>query len=137
PLFVLLFSRVFLRERIQSVLYLWIALAFGGLVLLVKPDLFQGWGRLPLFPVSVGISAAAFSALAVTAVRAATARVGVNIIIFYFTAASTLLSAPLLALHYVNPSPRQWVQIVFLAGCATFAQFAMTQGYRFAAAGIV
>jgi drug/metabolite transporter (DMT)-like permease len=77
---------------------------------------------------------AAFGALAYVAVRAATARASVNLIVLYFTAVSTLCSLPLAIPEFVTPSPRLWIPLAGVGISSTLAQVAMTQGYRFAPA---
>jgi drug/metabolite transporter (DMT)-like permease len=135
PAFVILFSALVLRERLSAWALAWIAVVFGGLILLLRPE----WGgELPPFPVAVGVAGAAFGAMAYVAVRAATARVGVNVIILYFTGIATLLSAPLAWRDWSAPRDlATWGQLICVGLFASVGQFAMTQGYRFAQAGLV
>jgi drug/metabolite transporter (DMT)-like permease len=137
PLFVILFSSMFLKERVPPRSPIWICLAFLGLVLLLRLDLTTGMLGLPLIPVLIGISGAAFGGLAYVAVRAATARVGVNVIILYFTGIATLLAAPLAFHQYRTLQPGELPQLIALGVFASVGQFAMTQAYRHAAAGLV
>lgn len=137
PIFVLLFSRILLKERVGKKALMWIGLAFGGFVLLMRPDLGEGEFSLPLVAVGVAVLGSAFGAMAYVAVRAATARVGVNAIVLYFTGVASLLSAPLAWSQRVHPTGDQWLQLIWLGTFAGIGQFAMTQGYRYAAAGLV
>lgn len=137
PLFVLLFSRLFLKEKVASKALVWVAVAFAGLVVLLKPDFRTGWIHFPLVAVLIAILGSAFGGAAYVAVRAATARVGVNVIVLYFTGIATLLSAPLAFREFHRPNLQEGVQLLAVGGFATLGQLAMTQGYRFAPAGLV
>ncbi len=92
---------------------------------------------LPLVPVMIGLLGSAFAGLAYVAVRAATATVGVNAIIFYFTATASLISAPLAFRQYSVLNVHQFSQLIIMGIFASIGQFAMTQAYRYAAAGLV
>jgi len=135
PVFVIVFSAVLLRERLTAVSLGLISVVFAGLVLLLRPE----WNdSIPHFPILIGLLGAALGGMAYVAVRAATARVGVNLIILYFTGIATLLSAPMAWRSWVTPiNLTQWACLVMVGLCASVGQFAMTQGYRFAQAGLV
>ncbi len=139
PIFVIFFSAAFLNESLGLARLGCAAAALYGLMLLVKPDLMPAAEAvgLPMRAVAIGLLGAASAGLAYVAVRAATARVGVNTIVFYFTGVSTLLSAPFALKVYQAPSDEQWLPILGMALSATLAQFMMTQGYRYAKAGVV
>ena len=139
PVFVILFSRIFLGERLTRKQLGAVLFAFAGmslLVLKVGPSA-SGILALPFLPFLIGIIGAAFSGLAYVAVRAATARVGVNTIIFYFVGVSTLLSAPLAARNFTIPTWEIAFQLIFLGLFASLGQFTMTQGFRHAPAALV
>ncbi|MBY0471274.1 DMT family transporter [bacterium] len=137
PLFVIVFSRFLIQERLPNRSLIWIFCSFLGLILLLNPDFSTGHVPLPPFAVFIAVAGAAFGALAYVAVRAATARVGSNSIILYFTGISTLLSAPLAIATGHTPSSHELQLLLVLGIFASLGQFAMTQGYRFAPAGIV
>ncbi len=137
PIFVILFSRLFLHERIRRAVFFWVIPCFLGLILLVRPDFTGGGHELPLTAVSVGLAGAVVAGFAYTAVRAATARTSVNTIIFYFAGTSSLLALPLMLRDFHPPSPAEFSQLVLMGALASGAQYAMTQGYRYAAAGLV
>lgn len=135
PLFVIVFSRLFLKENVPGNSWIWIALSFCGVILISRPDLSEsGASALPFVPVAIGILGAASGGLAYVAVRAATAQVSVNMIVLYFSGIATLLSLPLAARDFVWPEPEIWPHLFAMGGVATLAQVAMTQGYRFAPA---
>jgi len=137
PLFVILFSRIFLKERIGARSAWWVAVAFVGLVFLVRPDTGSGSGSLPMMGVGIAVAGAAFGGMAYVAVRAATARVGVNAIVLYFTGTATILSLPFAIPVFRIPDASALVQLLGVGAFAAWGQFCMTQGYRHAAAGLV
>lgn len=136
PLFVIFFSRLALAERMPPLSAVWIPVAFAGLVLLLNPWSAQG-GGVALKAAIIGLGAAFFGGLAYVAVRAATAKVGVNTIVFYFVTVSTLASAPLAASDFLRPSAEQWLELIFLGSFATLGQLTMTKAYQYAPAGVV
>jgi drug/metabolite transporter (DMT)-like permease len=136
PLFVILLSRVFLRERMPALSALFIPLAFAGLVLLLDPFSASG-GVVSGLALLLGVLAAFFGGMAYVAVRAVTARVGPDVIVFYLVAASSLTSAPLMLAGFVRPSAWQALELFSMGSFAAVGQLAMTRAYRHAPAGVV
>jgi drug/metabolite transporter (DMT)-like permease len=124
PLFVILISRIVLKERMPRLSGLFLPIAFGGMVMLVDPFEPHGIG-LSLKAALAGVGAAAFG------------RVGVNTIVLYFVTVSSLISAPLAAIDYHSPTTAQWIDLLLMGSAATLGQLMMTQAYRFAPAGVV
>lgn len=134
PIFVILFSRVFLGERLPGSAGFFVPVAFVGLVLLIHPT---SDSLLQMGAALIGLLGAAFGGMAYVAVRAATARVGGNVIVFYFVLVSTLISAPLAVPGFVKPTWEQSLELLALGTFATVGQLTMTQAYRYASAGVV
>lgn len=137
PVFVILISRAWLKEKLSVQAMAWIALAFTGLVMLIRPDFGAGRTHLPLHAVIIALMGAFFGGMAYVAVRKATARVGVNPIVLYFTGTATLLSLPWAAQEFRIPDLSVLIELILIGLFASWGQFCMTQGYRFAAAGLV
>lgn len=136
PLFVILFSRIALKERMPAGSTIWIVLAFLGVLLLLDP--FGVSAAVPFPQACVGLLAAVFGGMAYVSVRAAMARVSADLIVFYFVSVSTLLAAPLAWSEGVWPtSSETWFQIFLLGTFAAIAQLTMTRAYRYARAGVV
>lgn len=138
PLFTLLFSALFVGERTPLRKLVWVALSMVGLVLVLKlnPTDFADF-HLPWIGVAIGLAGAASAGIAYSAVRVATASLTPETIVLYFVGIATLGSFPLALANWTWPSPVQWALIVFTGIAASGAQLAMTQAYRYAAAGIV
>lgn len=140
PLFVMLFSRLFLGERLAQIALVAVGLAFVGLFLLLNPQLFERASSvqtIPLTAVLIGISGAAMSGAAYVAVRAATVQVGANLIVVYFMVVSTLISAPLAAIDFKPLTGTAPVAVLIIGLAAAFGQVTMTHGYRYAPASQV
>lgn len=140
PLFVMLFSRIFIGEKLAKAAWIAVLLAFFGLLLLLNPH--QGGAGvdskgIPLHAIFIGITGAAMSGAAYVAVRAATARVGVNLIVVYFMIVSTSVSAPLAARDFQFPSWDQGWALLVIGISAAIGQVTMTHGYRYAPASRV
>jgi len=139
PVFVLLFSRLFLKERPQSGFALKVGLVVLGLLFVLSPqeDTHQ-WDEYPLHAVLVGVLGAVFAGAAYTAVRAATAQVSTDLIVLWFTGISSLLALPWFLGAAPNlPEARVLFELVLMGFFASLGQIAMTQGYRYAPASTV
>jgi drug/metabolite transporter (DMT)-like permease len=146
-IFVILFSGLFLKEHISGRTLSWIGVSVVGLVLLVLPGLIESRGlgaHLPPFAIAVGLLGAVFSAMAMTAVRAAATRFSAELIIFHFSALAAMLAAPIAfqqltpaaALSAIFSSSSQLGAVLLLGISGSGAQYAMTRGYAVASAGL-
>jgi len=144
--FVILFSGIFLKERISGRTLSWIGVSVAGLILLVLPGLLESRAagpHLPPFAVAIGLLGAVFSAMAMTAVRAAATRFSAELIIFHFSALAAILAAPI---AFRQQSPGEALDVIFssshlgavllLGVSGSAAQYAMTRGYAVASAGV-
>lgn len=139
PLFVFIISGVFLNEKVSRSIIPLVMFSFFGLYLLLNPDFATSHAPIDLGAAAIGILGALFASSAYVAVRAANRRgIGVNMIILYFTGTATLLSLPLMALHFQMPiEPIAWLELVGVGIFSSIAQIAMTHAYLHAPAGIV
>ncbi len=140
PIFILLISRFLLKEQVSARSFVWVSIAMSGLVFLLNPPFLhshEAMEALPLVPILVGLFGGAAGACAFMAVRALTARVGVNGIIFYFTLVASVVSLPLALVDFRIPNASQAIELLLIGGFAAAGQFAMTEAYRWAPAGVV
>lgn len=141
PVFVLLFSFLFLQERPQAGFLPKVVLVFAGLLLVLLPGsgLLGESGQAPLSwtAVGIGLLGAVFGGAAFVAVRAATAELSTEVIVLWFTGLATILSLPWFVYRFVPIDPRDSMELVFLGLFASLGQISMTQGYRHAAASVV
>lgn len=126
PFFVILFSYLFLKEKLTFVQFSSIALAFVGAIFVVRPsmDLTQ------FFPSLVGFTGGICAGAAYTAVRfLGNAKVKSSVIVFVFSMFSCIVMLPFLVFAY---TPMTWLQLgsLLMAGvCATGGQFGITLAY--------
>jgi drug/metabolite transporter (DMT)-like permease len=136
PLFVAVFSALFLGERLPPRALLCIGGAFAGLVLLLAPGQ-VGLADLSGVTLAIGFFGAACAGAAYVTVRAASRRLSPNLIVFGFVFLATLASLPLAAAQYVQPTWADGWELLAMGLAATWGQVAMTRAYQHAPAGIV
>ena len=141
PIFVVLFSFLFLRERPPVGFLPKAALVFLGLLLVLLPrsGLLDAGAEpsLSWWAVLIGLMGAVFGGAAFVAVRAATAELSTEVIVLWFTSIATGLSLPWFVHQYVPFSKQDGLELLLLGLFASLGQIAMTQGYRHTPAGVV
>ncbi|MGV8145426.1 MAG: DMT family transporter [Alkaliphilus sp.] len=131
PFFVLVFASFFLNERIKKSQILAILIAVTGVLFIVQPQ-----HNYYLIPSLTGLLSAFFAAIAYTTVRYLRLSDHPQVIVFYFTGISTLLSLPFMLLGgFVMPSPSEFAALLLIGAFAFIAQTLMTKAYGYAEAG--
>jgi len=129
PFFTALLAAAVLGERLDARTLGCIAVATGGVALVVGPSgAFSG----PYAAAALG--SACLAALAYVTVKRANALNPPWVIVAWFSAVASLLTAPLLIGHWVAPAPREWALLAGAAATGTLAQVLMTYGYKYARA---
>lgn len=146
PLFIVVLSWIFLKERLSLWSAICVALSFLGLVLIVLPPRFwlQDVSVIPTldpWAIFIAILGAFAVAGAYTSLRAATSKLGVNTIILYFMGLSSLLSFPFAIHERFWVKGGEWSQELIMlwlgiAFSAAIGQYGMTQGYRYVRAAV-
>lgn len=131
PFFAILFSFLFLREKIQLVQILSILAAFCGALLIIKPSFALSSMFAPFIGVLGGLGAGA----AYTAVRALGSKGERGpFIVFFFSTFSCLSTLPYLVFDF-HPMSLYQLGMLLLAGLsATLGQFSITAAYTYAPA---
>ena len=139
PVFVILFSWIFLREVTRIFSIFAFLLIFAGVVFLVTHgESGDSPNAVRLFPVLIGLLGAIFGALAMTAVRRAVMTFGTVLIVLYFTGIASILLVPVLFVTgFTVPGPKDLGLLVLMGMAAAFAQETMTRAYREAPATLV
>lgn len=147
PILVIIFSAIFLKEKTSAKSLFWISIAFAGLLsLVIQPSFVSGGASVAETRVLnsraliVAWLGSAFSAAAYISVRAAAVKIGVNTIILFFSGIGSLLGLPWMILALRESPALTWdvvFKLVLMGLFASCGQYAMTQGYRFSAAGKV
>ena len=131
PFFVVIFSFLFLKEKVTAAQILLVMGAFGGSLFVVKPTV----SNLDLIPSLIGLLGGLGAGAAYTMVRKL-GTVGVKgpFIVFFFSTFSCVRTLPWLIFDYHAMTLWQ-VLVLLLAGlCAAGGQFAITAAYCYAPA---
>lgn len=137
PLFVIVFSAVFLGERVRA--YRWGAVLFGliGVVIISWPSLSlftsgQGFTNAQAAGVSAALTATAVSAVAMLLVRRLVKTEKSATIVLWFSLTSTVAGLLTLPFGWVTLSWTQFTLLIVAGLCGGIAQILMTEGYRHA-----
>lgn len=130
PFFAILMSIFILKEKAKKMDWIVVVIAFAGAMFVVKPGF-----SMTAFPGIIGFIGGFGAGVAYTFVR----KLGKNgvkgpLIVFFFSAFSTLVCLPFAIIQY---EPMNWKQFLFLlfAGiAATGGQLSITAAYTFAPA---
>ena len=131
PFFAIIFSYFILKEKIKPIQFFCLILAFFGCLCIVKP----GFQNVELFPALMGVLGGLGAGIAYTMVR----KMGMYdmkgpVIVFYFSAFSTLIVIPWIATHFVMPTPKQILLLIGAGLGAACGQFSITAAYKCAPA---
>ncbi|HLR10468.1 MAG TPA: DMT family transporter [Sporosarcina sp.] len=129
PFLVIIFSAIFLKEKVMPYQIATIIMAFIGMLFIVKPSF-----SVDFVPYMVGVLSAVVAAGAYTFLRVLGNREKYYTVVFYFSFFSTVVLLPFLLLFYEPMSMKQ-LTLLLLAGLfATVGQFGITLAYKFAPA---
>lgn len=125
PLFVALFSALFLGEKLSKKVMLLSLLSFLGVALIVKPT-FSHFHHAAL----MGLLSGMVAALAYISISHLHGSDSSYTMAFYFTAISSVFSAPLMIHEAVMPSFSAWIYLLITGITGTFAQLLLTYAYK-------
>lgn len=129
PFLVIIFSAIFLKERVLPFQMVTIVMAFIGMLFIVKPSM-----SLDFVPYSIGILSAIFAAAAYTLLRVLGNREKFYTVVFYFSFFSTVVLLPFLILFYEPMTAKQLTYLLLAGLFATVGQFGITLAYKYAPA---
>lgn len=141
PLFVVLFSAIFLGENVR--LYRWSAVIIGliGVIIVSWPklSLFSsgGMGGREFAGVVSAFAAASASAVAMLLVRRLVHTEQSSTIVFWFSLSASAFALLTLPFGWVWPTPSQAALLIMAGICGGVAQVFMTEAYRHAEASTV
>ena len=131
PFFTVLFSWLFIHERITVRQALGLVVAFAGAVCVVKP----GFGAVDLLPAICGVAGGIGAGAAYTCLRElGIMKVDGAFIVLFFSAFSTLAAVPFMLFEFHPMTVAQVLILVGAGAAAALGQFAVTAAYRFAEA---
>lgn len=133
PLFVVIFAIPLLGERIGVYRLSAVGVGFIGMLMIAQPHV-AGGPEVAGGPtgVAVGVLSAVLISLAQISVRFASRTERALTTVFYFSAASTLMSGIFLPFDWRMPGPVDFALLTTIGLLGGIAQIAFTQSYRYA-----
>lgn len=129
PFFVIIFSAIILKEKVNKTQIIAIIIAFLGALFIIKPTF-----QVDLVPYLAGILGAVFAAGAYTCLRYLGNRESHYTIVFYFSLFSTLVIAPFVVFNFQPMSVKQLIYMILAGIFASMGQFGVTLAYKYAPA---
>ena len=131
PFFVIIFSRIFLKEKVTTVQMLLVAGAFFGASLVVKPT----FSNTELLPYLIGVLGGLAAGAAYTCVRELGNRsVPGPVIVAFFSLFSSLMIIPFVIADHQSMQASQVVFLILAGVSAAGGQFSITKAYSYAPA---
>lgn len=127
PFFVIIFSAIFLKEKINKAQIIGLITAFVGVLFVIKPSF-----DFEVIPALIGVLGGVSAAGAYTCVRALSGREKPATIVFYFSMCSSLIILPIMIITYKDMSLLQFTYLICAGLCASVGQFGITFAYKFA-----
>lgn len=132
PVFVTLFAGLFLKERITPVKIASTVLCLVGAYIAMQPS----FDSNPL-PLLSAFAAAVVAGIAYTLLAYCKNFVSPSVIIFHFSAFSTVCAGILMLPSFVVPSPKVFLMLLMIGIFAAGGQFLLTYAYKMAPASEV
>ncbi|WP_017213104.1 DMT family transporter [Clostridium beijerinckii] len=129
PFFVIIFSGIFLKEKVNIKQIIAIIIAFIGTLFIIKPSL-----NLEIMPAIAGILGGVTAAAAYTCVRSLSGKEHPETIVFYFSFISSVITFPLMIVYYENMNIMQLICLLLAGIFASLGQFGITLAYKYAPA---
>lgn len=129
PFFILVFSFLILKEKLNLVQILVVLVAFVGSLFVIKPTP----ANMDLMPSAIGFAGGVSAGLAYTLVR----KLGLRgergpVIVLFFSAFSCLVVVPWLIFNAVAMTWQQWLFLLAAGVTAAGGQFGVTTAYTYA-----
>ncbi|MBW6411730.1 DMT family transporter [Clostridium weizhouense] len=129
PFFVIIFSALFLKEKINMRQIIALGIAFFGALFIIKPSF-----NLEILPALSGVGGAIFAAAAYTCVRQLGGKEKPDTIVFYFSLFSTVVLFPFMIFSYKPMALIQFLYLILAGIFASLGQFGITLAYKYAPA---
>lgn len=125
PFFVILFSAIFLKNRMTRNQVIALLLAFCGSILVINPSF-----NVSMVPALAGVISAAGAGAAYVIINVLKGKESNSTIIFVFSAVSCLLSLILGGGSFVVPYGIEWLMLLGIGIFAGVGQILLTQAYK-------
>lgn len=129
PIFTVIFATILLGEKVKSLQWIFILMAFSGVGLIAFDQLFNSNSseKISFFWMGLGMVAAAFSGMAYTAIRKLKDSDHPMTIVFYFPLVATPVMLILCFNEFTFPQGMEWIYLILLGLFTQFAQVFMTK----------
>ncbi|AUN15097.1 DMT family transporter [Paraclostridium sordellii] len=129
PFFVIIFSAIFLKEKIKTNQAIAVGIAFIGALFIIKPTL-----NFEVIPSVAGTMGAIFAAAAYTCLRVLGGKEKFYTVVFFFSLFSTLAILPFTIVVYKSMTIVQFGYLILAGIFASMGQFGVTLAYKYAPA---
>jgi drug/metabolite transporter (DMT)-like permease len=132
PLFIPFVALIWLKTRIEGMLWLGLGIGFLGIIMILQPGagVFH-WASL------LALAAGGFSAIALVGQGRLTATEPASRILFYYFLISSVLTAPLAVAHWSAPEPSAWMWLLGVGVFMIVSQLLLVMAYAHASAARV
>ncbi len=127
--FVLIFSSIFLKEKMKKEHIIFIVLAFFGVILVARPSF-----SIEVLPYGIALLGAIFAAGAYTMLRVLGGKIQPIVTVFYFALFGFVVITPYTLFTFESMSSYQVLMLVLAGVFATVGQLGATFAYKYAAA---
>ena len=127
PLFAVLITVLFLREKVQKWRWAAVLLGFCGVLIVAQP----GGSPVPPLGLAAGLGAGVIVSIVSFQIRDLGRTEPPITCVFWFAFFGAVLTAVLLPLYARPHGPTEWLLLVAIGLAGTFAQFLMTAALRF------
>lgn len=125
PVFSLILSAIFLKDKLQAKMYYVLPIIFLGAIFTINPFGYSTYSTAALF----GIAAAIFSGAAGVCIRFLSKKHHSYEIILYFMATATVISVPLMWNEFVVPTLIEWFFLLSIGLISLLAQIFLTRAF--------
>lgn len=125
PFFVIIFSALFLKNRLTKVQVIALLLAFVGSVLVINPSF-----NSAVAPALIGVLSAAGAGAAYTIINYLKGRESNATIVFMFSLVSCVLSTVMGGRDFILPNAAQLAALLAIGVFAAIGQLCLTQAYK-------
>lgn len=129
PFFIIIFSFIFLKEKIKKFQAVALVIAFLGIIVVIGPS--SGGNLIASF---IAILGAISLGIVFTCIRYLSDKESPQTIVFWFSSFSILFSLPFVIFNYHYMSMSQFIFLLLAGVCTVFGQFGATFAYKFAPA---
>ena len=129
PFFAIIFSALFLKEKIKPNQMIALIVAFIGMLFVVKPSF-----DVTVIPAFAGVLGGISAAAAFTCVRALSGKESPDTIVFYFSLFSTIAVSPFMIATFTPMKILQLLSLLCAGVFASIGQFGITLAYKYAPA---